>query len=216
MAIKMEALRTFVGAEGFLRRGQMFEVKSMDRAKDLSEVGLAKMINNDENNLPFADEEILEEEQPLPEDQKPIESIPEDEPPPQGEMWGVKSLGGGWYELPSGEREQGFENARESLYYLLRNEFERVETSEEETTDEKVHLIEPVDPPIIVPNPTKTPMIVFTGEPDVRSNYDFPPFEEAVNYVGGGWYELPNGERVQGKESARDVYEAYTEERGDS
>ncbi len=50
----------------------------------------------------------------------------------------------------------------------------------------KVHLIEPVTDPVIV---------------------ERPPFEDAVKHVGGGWYELPNGERISGKEAAQAVYE---------
>lgn len=146
MTIKMEALRTFVGAEGFILRGESFEVKDMTRANQLIEVELAKFAQEEEK-LPFADDDIFNDEQPI--------------------------------------------------------------------NDGEVRLIEPVHEPVIVENPTELNdyQIVFTGEPEETNNP--PDFEAVVRYLGGGWYELPNNEKVQGKESARDLYEAYTQERRD-
>lgn len=201
MAVKMEALRTFAGTEGFFKRGQQFNVRDITRAKQLSESGLAKMVEDGETAQPN-----VNEEQPLPEDQKPLEEDPPyDEPPPQGEKWGVKALGGGWYELPCGAKVQGWDEAKEQLLQDLNYHFEVKNSSKE--SDSKVRLIEPVHEPIEV---------VFTGEPEessTSSNTNEPPrFEDVVKYLGGGWYELPNQERVQGKESAQDVYEAYVRE----
>lgn len=117
MTVKMEALRTFAGTEGFFKRGQQFEVKDYNRAKVLSEAGLAKVV---------ADEE------PTPAPAQP---------------------------QPNAE----------------------------------VRLMKPVTEPEIVET-----------------------FEEAVEYLGGGWYKLPNEEKVQGEESARDLYETYLRQRSDS
>jgi hypothetical protein len=196
MTIKMEALRTFAGAEGFFRRGQSFEVRDGKRATTLSEAGLAKMLGDQDIKL---------------EDQHVEETIQENAPPPQGEIWGVKSLGGGWYQLPSGENLQGFDQAKRKLFDDLLRELEEAEPvygSEylPPRQEDEVRLIEPVT----------EPTIVFTdgtqSETVAASEEDPPRFEDDVRYLGGGWYELPNGERVQGKESARDVYEAYLNE----
>jgi hypothetical protein len=206
MSVKMKALRTFTGAEGFFRRGEEFEVDSESRAKDLVKAGLAERVE-------AAESPNMQEEIPLPEDEKPVETTENEVPPPQGEVWGLKSLGGGWYEIPGGERTQGFEAAKEHLYIHLQREFEPERApapkhEQEEESKAQVRLIEPV----------KEPEIIFTGEPEEEATQSSDPakFEDDVKYLGGGWYELPNKERVQGKESARDVYEAYMRESGES
>ena len=111
--IKMEALRTFAGTEGFFRKGDLFETTEY-RASALEDRGYAKRVET----------ELIPNEEP-----EPIARPPS----------------------PKGE----------------------------------VRLIEPVEGPIIVK----------------------PPFYEAVTHIGGGWYELPNGKRIQGKESAQAEYE---------
>lgn len=111
--IKMEALRTFAGTEGFFRKGDLFEATEY-HAGLLEDRGFAKRAET--------------------------ESIPNEEPAPIARP-----------PSPKGE----------------------------------VRLIEPVEGPIIVD----------------------PPFNDAVTHIGGGWYELPNGKRIQGKESAQAEYE---------
>lgn len=44
-----------------------------------------------------------------------------------------------------------------------------------------------------------------------RENSD----EDGLNHVGAGWYELPNGERVRGKEAAQEALAALEAGMGD-
>lgn len=41
MAVKMKAVRSFEGTEGFIRRGDIFEVETQERADELSRLELA-------------------------------------------------------------------------------------------------------------------------------------------------------------------------------
>lgn len=70
MNILMEALRTFSGMEGFIKKGSQFNVSSNERAKQLSVVGLAKMVNES-----VEEEEIIVE---VPSNEEvPDEIVPE-------------------------------------------------------------------------------------------------------------------------------------------
>lgn len=151
MTILMEALRTFVGMEGFITRGTQFNVSTNERAKQLSEVGLAKMI--DTSNV---------EEEPI-------------------------------QEVPSSEVEK-----------------------ETEVPEATVSLIKPVSMEMMSePNPIPSnhmkPTIIWTGDPNKvlsdESSKEKSSFEDEVEYVGGGWYQLPNGDSIQGKESALEEWE---------
>lgn len=109
-AIKMEALRTFAGTEGFVRRGEQFFVDTERRVKDLSDRKLAKRL---ENETP---KEVPEQVVPPPANTAKVHLIePVGEPviverPPFKEA--VKHVGGGWYEMPNGERISGKEAAQ--------------------------------------------------------------------------------------------------------
>jgi len=134
MGIKMIALRTFAGAEGFLRRGQTFEALNETRARSLQEARLAERV----------------EEKTVPSKEK----NPDQQAPPETKV-----------------------NLRE------------------------VHLIEPVEgPDIIEPSEVQAKMQEQKAE---------------VRHVGGGWYELPNGVRIRGKDNALAEYEAYLKESGE-
>ncbi|SDE60235.1 hypothetical protein SAMN04487777_11775 [Priestia aryabhattai B8W22] len=135
MGIKMIALRTFAGAEGFLRRGQTFEALNETRARSLSEAKLAERV--EEESVPSEKEN------------------PDQQAPPENKV-----------------------NLRE------------------------VHLIEPVEGPEII-------------EPsEVQAKLQ--EQKAVVRHVGGGWYELPNGVRIRGKENALAEYEAYLKESGEA
>jgi len=136
MGIKMIALRTFAGAEGFLRRGQTFEALNETRARSLSEAKLAERV--EEESVPSEKEN------------------PDQQAPPENKV-----------------------NLRE------------------------VHLIEPVEGPDII-EPSELQAHLKSEEPDV------------VPHIGGGWYELPNGVRIRGKEKALAEYEAYLKESGEA
>lgn len=134
MGIKMIALRTFAGAEGFLRRGQTFEALNETRARSLQEARLAERV--EEESVPSEEEN------------------PDQQAPPEKKV-----------------------NMRE------------------------VHLIEPVEgPDIIEPSEVQAKMQEQKAE---------------VRHVGGGWYELPNGVRIRGRENALAEYEAYLKESGE-
>lgn len=215
---RMQALRTFSGLEGFIKRGQQFDVQGWERAKQLSQSGLAKV----------SDEAPAETQEPTPvptAPEAPAEETPvadSPSPAPAAETWGITTAGGGLYVLPNGEKVEGMEKAKERLFQLLSAEFVKPETA-------KVKLIQPVAGPKIIwtddtvpvegdvpaeetPTGEETP----TAEEPTENEEEPPPegdldalFEQEVKYIGGGWYELPNKERVQGKESARDLWEIY-------
>lgn len=134
MGIKMVALRTFAGAEGFLRRGQTFEALNETRARSLQEARLAERV--EEESVPSEEEN------------------PDQQAPPEKKV-----------------------NMRE------------------------VHLIEPVEGPDII-EPSEVQAKLQEQKAEVR-------------HVGGGWYDLPNGRRVQGKENALAEYKAYLKESGE-
>ena len=130
----MIALRTFAGAEGFLRRGQTFEALNETRARSLQEARLAERV----------------EEKTVPSEEK----NPDQQAPKERKV-----------------------NLRE------------------------VHLIEPVEgPDIIEPSEVQAKMQEQKAE---------------VRHVGGGWYELPNGVRIRGRDNALAEYEAYLKESGE-
>lgn len=95
--VTMRALKTFDAQEGFIRRGETFETTEA-RAKVLEQAtprraALARRTKP----------------KPGPSETKPSEPS---ETKPKTEL---KHVGGGWYELPNGERVQGKEAAEEAL-----------------------------------------------------------------------------------------------------
>lgn len=207
MEIAMKALRTFTGTEGFIRRGEQFNVSTWERAKQLSQAGLAKAVDENQDNTEVQPETPTNE--PESAENPPLADTPA---PSKEETWGITATGGGWYELPDGTKVQGFDQAKERLFQFLSSEFVRPEQA-------KVQLVRPTSEPVIVWTDDSVPV---EGDPAASepSNTSEPTedeqerrFEKEVKYIGGGWYLLPNGERVQGKESARDVWETLAEER---
>lgn len=112
--IKMEALRTFAGTEGFVRRGQQFFASTESRAYYLESVNLAKRIEEESRPLDEPEQVV----QPPPRGQvRLIEPVTEPEiiENPQARpsfKEAVHHVGGGWYELPDGERINGKEAAQ--------------------------------------------------------------------------------------------------------
>lgn len=111
--IKMEALRTFAGTEGFFRRGDQFFASTERRAQELESRNLAKRI--EEESIPLDEPEQVTQPPPEESPKGQVRLIePVTEPvivkPPFKEV--VKHVGGGWYQLPNGERINGKEAAQ--------------------------------------------------------------------------------------------------------
>jgi hypothetical protein len=88
--------------------GEIYETNSLDRAKYLQKkAALGDQIAEPE--IPEQSTKVHEEAQEL--DSEPARELePEPEPEPQ-----LKHIGGGWYELPGGERIKGKEAALNAL-----------------------------------------------------------------------------------------------------